>query len=165
MSTLDTGAPAQTLAARRVGVCRLAAPLFAAVLFASALLLFAVQPMFTKMVLPKLGGSPAVWSTAMVAFQALLFAGYLYAHVLSRALAPGRAALAHLLLLTGVATTLPLGIAAGFEAPNVATHRWPRSIPAEPGSQVRRVSRRISHDWKMGPRRGCRRHPSRTSRT
>ena len=117
MSTLDTGAPAQTLAARRVGVCRLAAPLFAAVLFASALLLFAVQPMFTKMVLPKLGGSPAVWSTAMVAFQALLFAGYLYAHVLSRALAPGRAALAHLLLLTGVATTLPLGIAAGFEAP------------------------------------------------
>src|SRR5215217_103554 len=51
-------------------------PLFAAALFLSALLLFAVQPMFTKMVLPVLGGSPAVWSIALVFFQALLLAGY-----------------------------------------------------------------------------------------
>ena len=73
--------------------------LYAATLFVSALLLFAVQPMFTKMVLPKLGGSPAVWSTAMVAFQAFLFAGYLYAHVVSRTLTPARAAMVHLAVL------------------------------------------------------------------
>ena len=51
---------------------RLALPLFAVTLFGSALLLFAVQPMFTKMVLPILGGAPSVWSVAMVFFQAAL---------------------------------------------------------------------------------------------
>jgi SAM-dependent methyltransferase len=115
MSTLDTGAQAPS--ARLAGALRLSPVLFAAVLFVSALLLFAVQPMFTKMVLPKLGGSPSVWSTAMVVFQGLLFAGYLYAHLLVRTLSPGRAALVHLTLLAGVAMTLPLGIAAGFHAP------------------------------------------------
>ena len=70
---------------------RLAPALFAATLFASALLLFAVQPMFTKMVLPKLGGAPSVWSVAMVFFQAALLVGYAYAHLLARTLAWGRA--------------------------------------------------------------------------
>ena len=118
MTTLDTAAhgsgPDLGLAARSA---RFAPALFAAVMFMSALLLFAVQPMFTKMVLPKLGGSPSVWSTAMVVFQGLLFAGYLYAHLLTRALPPARAALVHLILLAGVAMMLPLGIAPGFEAP------------------------------------------------
>ena len=49
--------------------------LFAGTLFLSAFLLFSVQPMFTKMVLPVLGGSPGVWSVAMVFFQALLLGG------------------------------------------------------------------------------------------
>ena len=49
-----------------------------------AALLFAVQPMFTKMVLPRLGGTPSVWSVAMVFFQAVLLAGYAYAHALTR---------------------------------------------------------------------------------
>ena len=62
---------------------------YGATIFLSAALLFAVQPMFTKMVLPRLGGSPAVWSVAMVFFQALLLAGYAYAHLLTRC-APGR---------------------------------------------------------------------------
>ena len=53
--------------------------LYGGTLFLSAFLLFSVQPMFTKMVLPRLGGSPAVWSIAMVVFQGLLLAGYLYA--------------------------------------------------------------------------------------
>ena len=115
MSTLDTRASAS--AVRLEAAWRFAPALFGTVLFVSALLLFAVQPMFTKMVLPKFGGSPSVWSTAMVAFQALLFAGYLYAHILVRTLPPGRAALVHLMLLAGVAVTLPLGIASGFDAP------------------------------------------------
>ena len=72
---------------------RVAPALFAATLFGSALLLFAVQPMFTKMVLPRLGGSPSVWSVAMVVFQAALLAGYGYAHLLARTLAPVRAAM------------------------------------------------------------------------
>src|SRR5256885_12695757 len=64
--------------------------LYAAAIFLSAALLFAVQPMFTKMVLPRLGGAPSVWSVAMVFFQAALLAGYAYAHLLTR-YAPGRA--------------------------------------------------------------------------
>jgi hypothetical protein len=57
--------------------------LFAATLFCSASLLFLVQPMVGKMVLPYLGGSPAVWNTCMVFFQAVLLLGYLYAHKLT----------------------------------------------------------------------------------
>src|SRR5262245_49634854 len=96
---------------------RMASPLFATALFVSALLLFAVQPMFTKMILPKLGGAPAVWSVAMVAFQAFLFIGYVYAHLIARTLTPARAAVVHLAFLAAVALTLPLGIAHGFSTP------------------------------------------------
>jgi hypothetical protein len=96
---------------------RLAPALYAATLFTSALLLFAIQPMFAKMVLPKLGGAPAVWSVALVFFQTVLLAGYCYAHVLERLLAPHRAALFHLLLIGATATTLPIAIAAGWGAP------------------------------------------------
>jgi hypothetical protein len=89
-------------------------PLFAAALFLSALLIFAVQPMFTKMVLPVLGGSPAVWSIALVFFQALLLAGYCYAHLLAR-YASTRAALGlHLGLMLGAALSLPIAIPAGW---------------------------------------------------
>ncbi len=62
---------------------------FVATIFVSAALLFAVQPMFTKMVLPQLGGAAAVWSVAMVFFQTALLAGYGYAHALTR-FVPGR---------------------------------------------------------------------------
>src|SRR5476651_1231980 len=91
--------------------------IYAATLFFSALLIFAIQPMFTKMVLPKLGGAPSVWSVAMVVFQAALFLGYLYAHLLARLLTPGRAAIVHLLFLAVVAASLPLSIANGFGTP------------------------------------------------
>src|SRR5260370_32539125 len=96
---------------------RLVPYFYAATLFASALLLVSIQPMFAKMVLPKLGGAPAVWSVAMVFFQTVLLAGYCYAHVLERLLAPHRAALFHLLLIGATATTLPIAIAAGWGAP------------------------------------------------
>src|SRR5689334_169690 len=90
---------------------------FAVTLFASALLLFAVQPMFTKMVLPILGGSPSVWSVAMVFFQACLLIGYAYAHLIARTLSVGRAAIVHLAVLAAAALTLPIGIAQGFGNP------------------------------------------------
>lgn len=58
-------------------------PVFAAGLFLSAFLLFSVQPMYAKLVLPVLGGTPAVWTVAMAVFYALLLAGYVYAHLIS----------------------------------------------------------------------------------
>ncbi|MDD2739948.1 MAG: fused MFS/spermidine synthase [Methylomonas lenta] len=57
--------------------------LFAGTLFISAMLMFALQPMFGKLLLPLLGGTPAVWNTCMVFYQTLLFGGYLYAHLLT----------------------------------------------------------------------------------
>src|SRR5579859_4198929 len=98
-------------------VQRFTLTLFSATLFASALLLFALQPMFAKMVLPRLGGSPSVWSVAMVFFQGALLLGYAYAHLISRLMPPGRAALVHLVALAAASLTLPVGVAAGFGAP------------------------------------------------
>jgi hypothetical protein len=96
---------------------RLILILYTVAIFVSALLLFSVQPLFTKMVLPRLGGSPAVWSVAMVFFQSLLLGGYLYAHFLTQL--PGRAAAVaiHLLLLIAALTALPLAIASGWGEP------------------------------------------------
>ena len=62
--------------------------LFTAAILLNALLLFMVQPMFGKMVLPRVGGTPAVWNTCLLFFQGSLLAGYLYAHLVARRLAP-----------------------------------------------------------------------------
>src|ERR1700753_3687900 len=91
--------------------------IYTAAIFLSAALLFAVQPMFTKMVLPRFGGSPSVWSVAMVFFQGALLLGYAYAHLISRLLAPGRAALVALIVFAVAGLPLPIGIAAGFDVP------------------------------------------------
>ena len=92
-------------------------PIFIAAIFWSAALLFVVEPMFTKMVLPRLGGSPSVWSVAMVFFQTALLAGYAYAHALVSYL-PRRAAIAvHVVVLLVACLALPLGIAAGWGRP------------------------------------------------
>ena len=86
-------------------------PAFAAALFLSATLMFAVQPMFTRMVLPVLGGSPGVWSVAMVFFQGTLLLGYLHAHLLTRHLPVRTAALAQLLVLCVAFLALPVAVA------------------------------------------------------
>jgi hypothetical protein len=96
---------------------RLVVPLFAGALGVSAFLLFAVQPMFAKMVLPVLGGTPAVWSVAMVFFQALLLAGYLYAHWATRTLGLGAAAALHLALMGVALVSMPVAVAAGWGQP------------------------------------------------
>jgi hypothetical protein len=85
---------------------------FALTLFVSAGQLFLVQPMVGKMVLPLVGGSPAVWNTCMVVFQALLLVGYLYAHKLSGLPDRRRQVAIHLTVL-GVAV-LTLGAAVLF---------------------------------------------------
>ena len=113
MTILAVGAPGEA-APRSL---RLAPSIYAGTLFLSAFLLFAVQPMFTKMVLPRLGGAPTVWSVAMVFFQAALLGGYAYAHLVIRRLAPGVGALVHLGMLAAAAMALPIAIAQGFGAP------------------------------------------------
>ncbi len=71
-------------------------------------LLFLVEPMIAKMVLPALGGTPAVWSTCMLFFQTVLLAGYAYAHLLSARPGPGARALVHALVLAASLFFLPL---------------------------------------------------------
>src|ERR1700748_333326 len=93
---------------------RLVLSVYTSAIFLSALLLFSVQPLFTKMVLPRLGGSPAVWSVAMVFFQTLLLAGYAYAHVLMRIKNRVIPVAIHLVLLLIAIATLPLAIAGGW---------------------------------------------------
>ncbi len=90
---------------------------FVLAIFISAFLLFAIQPMFAKMVLPQLGGSPGVWSVAMVFFQTMLLVGYAYANVLTRYVPLRAAVLAHSLLMAGVFLTLPFGISKNLGAP------------------------------------------------
>ena len=58
--------------------------IFTTTVFLSAYLLFVVQPMIGKVMLPALGGTPMVWNTTMLFFQILLLGGYLYAHILSK---------------------------------------------------------------------------------
>src|ERR1700733_13190134 len=85
-------------------------PSYAATLFFSAGLLFLVQPMVTKMVLPRLGGSPAVWNTSMCFFQAMLLCGYLYAHLLATRVERRSQALIHGAVLVAAAAFLPLDL-------------------------------------------------------
>jgi hypothetical protein len=110
---MTTVAEAASPARARAGLL----PLFAATLFLSAALLFAVQPMVAKMVLPLLGGAPAVWNTAMLFFQGALLAGYAYAHLLARHLRPGAQVAAHLAVLAAGFLFLPLGLAEGWAPP------------------------------------------------
>lgn len=89
--------------------------LFLATILTGSFLLFLVQPMIARMALPRLGGAPAVWNSAMLVYQALLLGGYAYAHRLSRE-TPRMQAIVHLILLFLAAFWLPLGLA-GFQPP------------------------------------------------
>ena len=95
--------------------------LFVATILTGSFLLFLVQPMVARMALPRLGGAPNVWNSAMLVYQALLLAGYAYAHRLSRQPLK-RQAIIHIGLLLVAALTLPIGLA---ELP-----------PPEPGSEA-----------------------------
>jgi SAM-dependent methyltransferase len=83
---------------------------FVITILTGSFLLFLVQPMVARMALPKLGGAPAVWNSAMLVYQALLLAGYAYAHRLSRE-APKTQATVHLVVLLLAALWLPIGLA------------------------------------------------------
>lgn len=89
---------------------RFAPILFTVTIFTSASLLFFVQPLFTRIVLPNIGGAPAVWTTAMLFFQSVLIAGYLYAHVVTKYLAIRWQVALHLCLWGIALLFLPLAI-------------------------------------------------------
>lgn len=91
--------------------------LFAGTLLLSAALVFFVEPMFAKMVLPLLGGSPAVWNTCVVFFQATMLGGYAYAHATSSWLTIRQQAALHTFLLLLVGFSLPVAIPAGWVPP------------------------------------------------
>lgn len=79
---------------------------YAMTIFASAFLLFQVQPLISKFILPWFGGSPAVWTAAMLFFQVVLFGGYLYAHLASTYLGPRGQLGVHLSLLVAAAVAV-----------------------------------------------------------
>ncbi len=96
--------------------------LFGGTIFSSAFLLFLVQPIMAKQILPWFGGSAAVWSVCMVFFQVVLLAGYAYADVLIRRCRPRTQAWVHSLLLLASLASLPI----------VAAQRWKPSDAADP---------------------------------
>src|SRR5512145_2957100 len=83
--------------------------IYAATIFLSSFLLFLVQPLIARLILPWFGGSAAVWTTCMLFFQALLLAGYAYAHLLVGKVRSGKMlAVVHSLLLALAVATLPI---------------------------------------------------------
>lgn len=90
---------------------------------AGSFLLFLVQPMVARMALPRLGGAPAVWNSAMLVYQALLLAGYGYAHAIGR-LAPGRQVMVHGALFLLAAVALPIGLFSASQPDGLEPGLW-----------------------------------------
>ncbi|HEY8069851.1 MAG TPA: fused MFS/spermidine synthase [Burkholderiales bacterium] len=100
--------------------------LFAATVFASAFLLFLVQPIIAKQILPWFGGNASVWTVCMVFFQLVLLGGYAYADALSRRLAPRAQAIAHSVLLAASLAFLPI----------LASEAWKPAPDTEPALRI-----------------------------
>ncbi len=92
-------------------------------LLTGSFLLFLIQPMIARMALPRLGGAPAVWNSAMLVYQALLLGGYAYAHALGR-LAPRSQAIVHLSLFALAALWLPVGLSAATRQADASPLVW-----------------------------------------
>src|SRR5688572_4605445 len=82
--------------------------IYAATIFLSSFLLFLVQPLIARLILPWFGGSAAVWTTCMLFFQVLLLAGYAYAHLKEKFLSKRAGTAVHILLLVAACATLPI---------------------------------------------------------
>ena len=91
--------------------------LYGSALFLSAFLLFLIQPLLGKYILPWFGGTPAVWTACMLFFQILLLVGYSYAHLLVGRFAAKRQAIIHAAILAASLVTLPI-LPSAFWKPN-----------------------------------------------
>ncbi|MCB2115443.1 MAG: fused MFS/spermidine synthase [Rhodobacteraceae bacterium] len=109
---------------RTVGTAWAIPALFTLTIFLSASLLFFVQPLFAKIVLPQIGGAPAVWTTAMLFFQTVLLLGYLYAHLVTRYLPVAAQLALHLLLWAAALAFLPLAIPEGWTYDPAVPAAW-----------------------------------------
>ncbi len=96
---------------------------FVATICAGSFLLFLVQPMIARMALPRLGGAPAVWNSAMLVYQALLLGGYAWAHWLGR-FGPRKQAMIHLGLFAMAALMLPIGLSAANPPADASPVFW-----------------------------------------
>src|SRR5438128_2593901 len=96
---------------------RIVSRLYIVTIFLGAALLFIVQPLFARLVLPLLGGAPAVWNTTQVFFQATLLLGYSYAHAVNRWLSARHQIVLHLALLFVPLLVLPIAIPKGWIPP------------------------------------------------
>ncbi len=114
----------ETSAVRRESASHLA--FLAASIFLSAFLLFQVQPLISRWILPWFGGSTAVWTTCMLFFQLVLFAGYAYAHLMVRWLNSQRQRLVHLALLATACAVLPI----------IPAESWKPHSSAQPGLTI-----------------------------
>lgn len=108
---------------RSTDIRRSVRPLFVVTILTGSFLLFLVQPMIARMALPRLGGAPAVWNSAMLVYQALLLGGYAYAHWLGR-LRLRHGAVVHLVLLAAAALWLPIGLLSLELPPHVDPAVW-----------------------------------------
>ena len=98
--------------------------LFASTIFASAFLLFLVQPIIAKQILPWFGGSAAVWTTCLVFFQTALLAGYAYADIVVRRLAIRKQTLLHVVLLAASLLVLPIVPGAFWKPSGAENPAW-----------------------------------------
>ncbi len=99
-------------------------PVYTITIFLSAVLLFVVQPMFARMLLPLLGGSASVWNTAMLFYQVALLAGYAYAHFATKWLGLRRQAILQLVLVGAAFVSLPFSVPAGADPPESNPVFW-----------------------------------------
>ncbi len=106
---------------------------FAFAIFTSAFLLFQVQPIISKYILPCFGGAPAVWTTCMLFFQAVLFCGYLYAHLSQRFLTPKWQGALHLGLLLAAVMLLSIE----------PSERWKPRVSIAPMGRIRPLFRAV----------------------
>jgi hypothetical protein len=113
----DDAAPLPAQARQEATARALLLATFATAIFVSAALLFMVQPMLTKLVLPRFGGAPSVWSVAIVFFQAALLAGYAYAHWLVHCARARMAVAIHVMVMIAACLWLPLSIASAESRP------------------------------------------------
>src|SRR6202030_188111 len=98
--------------------------LFAATIFLGAFLLFLIEPLFAKLILPWFGGSAAIWATCLVFFQTALLLGYFYADIVTRRLPPNRPSTVHLGLLLVSLLWLPIAPQVFLRSPQQVDPAW-----------------------------------------
>ena len=109
--------------------------LYAITIFLSAFLLFQIQPLIAKIILPWFGGTSAVWITCMLFFQLLLVAGYAYSHLIATRLAPRRQVIVHVAIVSGCVLLMG-ALALIWQSPITPGTNWK---PVNPDFPITRI--------------------------